>query len=182
MFQADNVFIDEYLGGFGNIPVGWEDQSPVYSAGESNPRKPCVYVSLEPYNNNRSNYASSISITGKQRDAFGRYTPDIREQNGLDFDNCYYFNVLYGAQEAVLRDRVAEGSAAENANFEPGSSPVIAFAGATKYWSARDQDYTLTSEAQGFMPTRWYGKGLLDLLSGKLTRAPDTPYTPLVKK
>jgi hypothetical protein len=88
VFQADNVFIDEYLGGFGNIPVAWEDQTPIYPAGEISPRKPCVYVSLEPYNNNRSNYSATLSMTGKARDAFGRYTPDIRENQGLDFDNA----------------------------------------------------------------------------------------------
>jgi hypothetical protein len=169
------------MGGFGNLPIAWNDETPVYNAGEVNPRRPSVYVSLEPYNNNRSNYDSVVSLTGIQRDAFGRYQIDLKPQQGLDFDNAVYFNKLYGHQEAVLRDRVSEGSVAENANFEPGSSPIIAFAGCTKYWNPRDQDYTFTTAAQGFIPTAWYGKGLRDTLQGKLQRAPAYEHIMLVK-
>jgi len=66
-------------------------------------------------------------------------------------------------------------------DFEPGSSPVLAHAGCSKYWNPVDKDFTNTSEASGFLPTSWYGKGLRDLLNGKLKQAPNVVHKILVK-
>lgn len=167
----------------------------MYAANEMNPVRPSVYISLEPYAS-RTSYGACVSLTGQQKDVFGRHSIDMRMSKDGDWDNFVYFNLLYGkiaelfgldlilysgVQEAVNRDRLSEASVSENTHFEPGSSPIIAFAGATKYWSAKDRDYTLTSPAQGFIPTAWYGVGLRDTLNGKMELAPSHEHQLLVQ-
>lgn len=161
--------------------MGWDDCSPVYYANENNPRQPSIYISLEPYNNGRLKYDSVLSITGKQEDAWIKNRIELMGGKDLGFDNAPYFNKLYGHQEHVYTRRVSEASVIDNGHWQPGSSPVIAHAGATRYWDRVTGDYTKMTEASGFFPTAWYGKGLRSLLNGRLEKAPAAAFDTLIK-
>jgi len=103
------VYIDEYLGGFGVEPVGWEDCTPVYNANEANGSKPSVYVSLEPYNNGVLNYEPQLSITGLLRDVWIKYDLDLINSKVLGFANAVQTKVVSNAgcltQSAALLQR-----------------------------------------------------------------------------
>lgn len=64
----------------------------------------------------------------------------------------------------------------ESALFEPGSSTIMFFGGATGYFNKATNDFSLVSEAQGFLPTSWYTKGMQDTLNGKWQKAPCANY------
>jgi hypothetical protein len=73
----------------------------------------------------------------------------------------------YGCQAKVLRER---STAADGAAFCPGSSPIIAHFGPWKHYNPITKEFDITTPAHGFLPLKWYGPGMMDILSGQLTQ------------
>jgi hypothetical protein len=173
VFQADNVYIEQYLGGGGSQPVSDANITPVSDATSMRTERPSVYLSLEPYN--RSNYSDIISITGRMRDVGSRMGVNIADGDKLDFDNAPYFNRVYGHQEQVISAR------AGSATFWPGSSPVLAYRELHKVWDREKRDYTKTIGGTGLIPDAWIGPGLKRTLNGSLVKPPAYTHDYLVK-
>ena len=135
-----------------------------------------IFCSLEPYN--RGPCGPFLSVTGLKRDIGARYGVNVDDQGIMDF-NAPYFNAVYGFQ-AALHGLINSNRATRDAFF-PGSSPIVAFQGCTKYWRDADQDYTATEMPRGYIPAEWYGPGLAATLNGNLVGAPDAKHHSLVK-
>lgn len=173
VFQADNVFLRGYYGGFGTEFMSEQNVNPISAANQHffTPKRRSIYCSLEAYNHGP--WAPFLSVTGLKRDIGARFGVDVDDNNELEF-NAPYFNKVYGFQ-AALHNLVQTNRATTDAFF-PGSSPVVAFEGCTKYWNKTDQEWSATEHAKGYLPDRWYDPGLQATLCGQLVGAPNAQH------
>jgi hypothetical protein len=177
VFHADNVFLNDYFGGAGRKAFGDEDVSVQYDVDDNiNPEVPSIIVTLEPYN--APQYRDEMSFTGFLRDVYGKASNNIYQADQPCYVNYCYANAWNGHQERVRQDMEANGA---TTSFQPGSSPILAFRGATCYWSPIDKDFTAVREAGGYLPTKFYGKGLRSMLQGRMTQPPNATFRQLVK-
>lgn len=123
-------------------------QNTYYAHGGSDPSLPSMFISLEPYN--APKYDAELSITGDAKDMYGRYGITLQNAKQRYEWNFAYLNAMYGFQEAT---RVDAGDSLEDTNFEPGSSAVICYRGATAFYNRKENDYVSVMEATGFFDT-----------------------------
>lgn len=178
VFHIDNVYSNNYLGGFSTMAVGLDDGQPIVMADDINPARRSVYVALEPPSQDRP-YEPHISWTGRLSDPAKKLGATVHPTKRLDFTNAYAFNAMYGSLEQHIHE-VNSGSV-DSAGYEPGHAPLLAFQGATKYYSAVTRQFSVQGEAQGYLPTVMFNRGLKALLNGALQPAPGAQHMAVVK-
>lgn len=173
VFQADNVYLEQYCGGFGSAMVKDTNVTPTSNVRSITTERPSIYISLEPYN--RQRYDDFISITGRKRDIGIRMGINIQDNDEMDYTNAPYHNRVYGHQAAVLQARKTDY------DFWPGSSPVLAHRGLHKVWNPVTRDHSKTIGGTGYIPDAWVGNGLKRVLNGSLSTPPNYTHDYLIQ-